>query len=30
MHQVLEGGDIGQLEILAKDPDYFNPDPFQV
>ena len=28
--QVLEGGDIGQLEILAKDPDYFNPDPFQV
>ena len=29
-HQVLEGGDIGQLEILAKDPDYFNPDPFQV
>jgi len=28
--KVLEGGDIGQLEILAKDPDYFNPDPFQV
>ena len=26
--QVLEGGDIGQITILAQDPDYFNPEPF--